>query len=315
LGNDALLKKYSGKSYGLYVLLKFFYVRIRFLLTSKEYDLVWIEKEALPWLPVFFEKWLLRKVRYVLDFDDAIFHNYDLNRNLFVRWIFRRRIDLLMENAHLVIAGNTYLANRAISSGARCVEVVPSVIDVEKYPVKQKYTVATKIRVVWIGSPSTSKYLDELVKPLSELGIRHQFILRLVGCAAINIPGVEVEVVSWSADTEAASISECDIGIMPLHDTPWEQGKCAYKLIQYMACGLPTVSSPIGANRDVVIAGKTGFFAQNSQEWIEKLELLLCNAVVRQCLGQAGRARVKAYYCVQETAPKMVRLLVDAGGQ
>lgn len=308
-----LLQKYRHGRYGLLELLTAYLRRVRILIELRQFDLVWIEKEALPWFPAWFERWLLRGIPYVLDFDDAIFHNYDLHRLAWVRRVYGCRIDRLMEGARLVIAGNRYLADRAIAAGARWVEVIPTVVDLALYPAKQMYSVATKPRIVWIGSPSTVQYLLELAEPLGVLAKRQPFTLQVIGGGAITMPGVDVELLPWSADTEAILIAECDVGIMPLRDTPWEQGKCAYKLIQYMACGLPTVASPIGANRDVVIEGETGFFADTAYAWVEKMELLLCDAALRQRLGLAGRARVVAKYCLQQTAPRLVDLLHAAG--
>lgn len=316
LFDDAmLLRKYQYGGYSLLELLAAYWRRVRALMGRHQFDLVWIEKEALPWFPAWFERWLLRRVPYVLDFDDAIFHNYDLHRSAWVRRFYGRRIDRLMKDARLVIAGNRYLANRAVAAGARWIEVIHTVVDLARYPAKQTYSDATKPRIVWIGSPSTVQYLLELAEPLGVLAKRQPFTLRVIGGGAITMPGVDVESLPWSADTEAAVIAECDVGIMPLRDTPWEQGKCAYKLIQYMACGLPTVASPIGANRDVVIEGETGFFADTTYAWVEKMELLLGDAALRQRLGQAGRARVEGEYCLQQTAPRLVRLLTAAGVQ
>jgi len=147
------------------------------------------------------------------------------------------------------------------------------------------------------------------------LAERQPFTLRVIGGSALTMPGVDVEAMAWSADTEAAAIVECDVGIMPLRDTPWEQGKCAYKLIQYMACGLPTVASPLGANRDVVVEGETGFFADTPSDWVEKMGLVLGAAALRERLGKAGRARVETCYCLQQVAPRLVNLLTEAGGQ
>ena len=313
LSDELLVARYQRGVYGLWPIFRAYGNRFLALLECRHFDVVWIEKEALPWFPAWLELWLLRRAPYVLDFDDAIFHNYDLHRFAWVRRFYGQRIDRLMEGSRLVIAGNRYLADRATAAGARRIEVIPTVVDLARYSTKQTYSVATKPRVVWIGSPSTVQYLLELAEPLGALAKRQPFTLRVIGGGAINMPGVAVEVVAWSADTEAAVIAECDVGIMPLRDTPWEQGKCAYKLIQYMACGLPTVASPVGANRDVVIEGETGFFADTGYAWIEKMELLLCDAALRQCLGQAGRARVEAEYCLQQTAPRLVRLLTDAG--
>lgn len=310
-----LLQKYQHGGYSLLALLLSYWRRVRILMKRQQFGLVWIEKEALPWFPAWFEKWLLRRLPYILDFDDAIFHNYDLHHSAWVRRVYGGRIDHLMAGAHLVIAGNQYLANRAISGGARHVEVIPTVVELTRYTSKQIYSIVTKPRVVWVGSPSTVKYLLELAEPLGALAERLPFILRVIGGGALTLPGVDVENVAWSAETEANAIAECDVGIMPLHDTPWEQGKCAYKLIQYMACGLPTVASPVGANRDVLIEGETGLFAETPSDWIKKIELLLCDAALRQRLGQAGRARIEAQYSLEQAAPRLAHLLLEAGAQ
>jgi glycosyltransferase involved in cell wall biosynthesis len=315
LSDELLLARYQRGAYGLLPLFRAYADRLETMLERRHFDVVWIEKEALPWFPAWLERWLLRRTPYVLDFDDAIFHNYDLHRSAWVRRVYGRRIDRLMKDARLVIVGNRYLEDRALAAGARWIEVIPTVIDLARYPAKQAYLGATKPRIVWIGSPSTVQYLLELAEPLCVLSKRQPFTLRVIGGGAITMPGVDVESLPWSADTEAAVIAECDVGIMPLRDTPWEQGKCAYKLIQYMACALATVASPIGANRDVVIDGETGFFADTSDSWIEKMELLLSDAALRQRLGRAGRARVEAEYCLQQTTPRLVRLLTEASVQ
>lgn len=309
LFDDAMLaRKYKRGTYGLLDLLLAYWRRICALLEQNQFDLVWIEKEALPWFPAWLERWFLRGRPYVLDFDDAIFHSYDLHRFAWVRQIYGRRIDVLMRGARLVVAGNHYLANRAVGAGAKRVEIIPTVVDLLRYIPKQTYSVEHKPRIVWIGSPYTTTYLREIAEPLAALAKRQPFTLRIIGGGALIMPGVNVEVLPWSNDTEAALIAECDIGIMPLQDTPWEQGKCAYKLIQYMACGLPAVASPIGANCDVVIDGETGFLADTPIAWVEKLESLLRDSALRQRLGRAGRARVEVEYCLQQTAPRLIRL-------
>lgn len=310
LFDDAmLLRKYRNGGYSLLNLLSAYWWRIYTLTRINKFDLVWVEKEALPWFPAWFERWLLRRVPYVLDFDDAIFHNYDLHRSAWVRRVYGRRVDRLMEGARLVIAGNLYLANRATAAGAQQVEVVPTVVDLARYASKQIYTVATKPRIVWIGSPDTVRFLMLVAQPLAKLAQMQPFILRVIGGDAVMLPGVDVEKYQWSADIEATAISGCDVGIMPLGDTPWEQGKCAYKLIQYMACGLPTVSSPVGANVEVVLNNETGLFAEDAVAWVERLAVLLSNTTLRQRMGLAGRLRVEKRYSTQQVAPKLIKLL------
>ncbi len=314
IGDAMLLRKYQLGGYGFISLLMAYLRRIYELLKSNQYDLVWIEKEALPWFPVWFEIWLLRKIPYVLDFDDAIFHTYDLHRFNWVRSFYGDRIDQLMEGSRLVFAGNRYLARRADAAGARWIELIPTVVDISCYFPKYEYLKSTASLIVWIGSPSTVKYLLELAEPLSLLAKSHSFTLRVIGAGAIYMPGVRIETFPWSLDDEAALINGCDIGIMPLKDSPWEQGKCAYKLIQYMACGLPTVASPVGANREVVIENKTGFFANTPKEWVEKMHLLLTDAPLRQRLGRAGRERVQSDYSLQQTASRLAALLTATEG-
>lgn len=314
LSDEMLGVRYQWGRYGYWPILRAYAHRLAVMLQSRHFHVVWIEKEALPWFPAALEQWLLRGTPYALDFDDAIFHNYDLHRSAWVRHFYGGRIDRLMAGAHLVVAGNRYLADRATAAGARVVEVIPTVVDLERYRPKHRYAKVTRPRIVWIGSPSTITYLRELAGVFCELAKQRSFTLRVVGGGVFCLPGVDVESLPWSEEREARLIEECDIGIMPLKDSPWERGKCAYKLIQYMACGLPTVASPVGANNDVVLEGRTGLFASDFREWLETLTTLLDDAELRQRLGRAGRARVEAEYCLQQMAPRLVRLLASARG-
>ena len=113
----------------------------------------------------------------------------------------------------------------------------------------------------------------------------------------------------WTEASVVASIAACDIGIMPLLNSPWEQGKCGYKLIQYMACNLPVVASKVGANVDIVRNGENGFLAETEQEWVMALDRLLTDSDLCSKMGSAGRQRVEADYCIQKTGPKLAQLL------
>lgn len=314
IDNLQLANKYEFGRYNLSRLLVTYAKRIAGLLRRERFDLVWIEKELFPWVPLLFERFLLQDVCYILDFDDAIFHNYDQHSNFLIRYFYGCKIDKLMKKSRLVIAGNRYLARRAQIACAPWVEVVPTVIDLNRYKVKSfsRSKVPTVPRIVWIGSPSTTHYLSLIADPLATLNNRQPFILRLIGGGPIELPGVNVERFCWSEEKESDLIAECDIGVMPLFDTPWEQGKCAYKLIQYMACGLPTVASPVGANLDVVEEGKTGFLAELGEDWVGKLELLLTDTAIRQKMGHAGRSRVEDKYCTQKVGPRLINLLFKA---
>lgn len=304
---DDLRERYRSGGYNPTKLLISYARRISVMLSAKDYDIVWIEKEALPWLPSSIELFLLKKANFVLDFDDAIFHNYDLHNSRIIRKLFSKKIDNLMKEAQLVIGGNRYLTQRALEAGAPRVEMIPTVIDLRRYKpaqIKDKDTTS----IVWIGSPSTARYLEKISTALQRLSKKVPFKIRTIG-SAIEIPGLSIENLEWSVETEALNIAECDIGVMPLTDTPWEKGKCAYKLVQYMACGLPTVSSPVGANLDVVIEGETGFFARNDDQWVERLETLILDRTLRREMGRKGRARVESTYCLQVTGPRLINVL------
>jgi glycosyltransferase involved in cell wall biosynthesis len=313
--SDAMLEtRYVQGSYGVGALVQAYAGRCRAMMSRHDFDLVWIEKEALPWAPLWLERALLKGRPYVLDFDDAVFHNYDQNARPWIRQLYGNRLDRLMAGAALVVAGNSYLAARARAAGAPRVEIVPTSIDLDHYPIQPVAPKPHPVKgsppcIVWVGSPTTARYLSLLREPLQTLAVQRSFALRLIGCDPIDIPGVRVEAVTWSEATEFDSISACDIGVMPLIDSPWEQGKCGYKLIQYMACGLPVVASNVGVNSEIVQSGKNGFLAGTSGEWVSALGELLERHCLRLALGRAGRASVESTYCIQKTGPQLADLL------
>lgn len=309
--SDELLKaRYQRGTYGWGALAGAYTARFRLLRQRYNFDVVWIEKEALPWLPLTLELALLKTVPYVLDYDDAVFHQYDQHSQALVRQLYGRRLDGLMKDAALVVCGNNYLAQRARDAGAGWVTVVPTVVDLERYHVKTFMPVTNDLpRIVWIGSPSTTRYLNLLSEPLRILAEEEPFVLRVIGGDMIDMVGVQVETVAWSENTEVEDIRACDIGIMPLINSSWEQGKCGYKLIQYMACGLPVVASGVGVNLDIVKDGESGFLVNTSTEWINALRKLLADKLLRSRLGFNGRQLVEDIYCIQQTAPKVTALL------
>ena len=216
-----------------------------------------------------------------------------------------------------MVVGNNYLAAHARAAGASRAEVTPTSIDLDHYPIRPVAPPLPRLkeilpRIVWVGSPTAARYLELLREPLQTLAVRHSFVLRLIGCDAFDIPGVQVEAMPWTEATEFDNISACDIGVMPLLDSPWEQGKCGYKLIQYMACGLPVVASHVGVNSEIVQSGKNGFLARTSEEWVNTLGELLDNPELRHSMGFSGRSSVESTYCIQETGPRLAALLRSA---
>lgn len=288
--------------------------RLCWLPAALRYDLVWIEKELFPYFPAVFERLLaLLGVKYVVDYDDAIFHNYDLAGNGLLRQLLGQKIDTVMAHADSVIAGNQYLAHRARQAGALRVHIVPTVVDHTRYTGIHPPVAGERQRVIgWIGSPSTQRYVVEIKDALQVVCNRLSARLLLVGATedvVDELAGMPVEVVAWREETEAASIAQMDVGIMPLIDGPWERGKCGYKLIQYMASGVPVVASAVGVNVEIVSGCGCGRLARTEDEWQAALLELLSDPQVRHSLGQAGRETVAKRYSIHAQAPILAGIL------
>lgn len=300
----------SGKK-SLTDITRAFFRRIVSSSRARHFDLIVIEYELLPYFPEIFEglfNWF--KLPYVVDYDDALFHQYDGHKNPIIRALLGGKIASVMRRAALVIAGNQYLADYAICSHARAVEILPTVVDLERYPAPTQDSVAqNSFTVGWIGSPSTSKYIAAITQVLTEFCRQKKSLVRLIGATDGAFPDVSSEVFSWNEQTEVALLQSCGAGIMPLPDEPWTRGKCGFKLIQYMACGLPVIASPVGANEEIVEHGVNGFFANTSEEWMQALETICNDPELRKRMGAAGRRKVEEKYCLQVTAPRYVELL------
>ena len=276
------------------------------LLSAKNFDFLWIEKELFPNLPAWFEQALgFLNIPYIVDYDDAIFHNYDLNQQPFKRFLIDK-IDKVMRGSSLVVCGNEYLAERAHIAGARRVEVIPTVIDLKRYEVLSTVKRGS-IVVGWIGSPSTVKYLDVVAPALKALIAEFRVQLLVIG-AQFAWPGLDVDCRPWSENSEVKEIQDIDIGIMPLIDSPWERGKCGYKLIQYMACGKPVVASPVGVNTEIVGHSINGYLASTVDEWERAFRTLFLSSQIRLDMGGQGRRVVEERYCIQVIAPRLAKL-------
>lgn len=296
-------------------ILRAFLRRIFTLVTVGRYDLVVIEYELLPYFPAWPERFLgWLGVPYVVDYDDALFHQYDQHEKWWIRRLLGGKIARVMRGARLVTAGNAYLADYARQAGAPHVEIIPTVIDLERYPRTSPTRTRTRtpndpVTIGWIGSPSTSNYLRAIAPALAEACAAGKAQVRLIGSGPIELPGVSVEVLPWSEATEVGMLQRFDVGIMPLPDEPWARGKCGFKLIQYMACGLPVVASPVGVNTEIVEHRMNGFLADTKDEWVAALRTLLLDAELRQGMGQAGRKKVEERYSLQVTGPRLAELV------
>jgi glycosyltransferase involved in cell wall biosynthesis len=271
---------------------------------------LFVQTELFPYLPTAFERRLLsRGIPCVYDYDDAWFHRYDGHANRVLRVLLRNKIPSLIERAAGVIVGSTYLA-QYMRPFNRNVNLIPTCIDLECYP-----SAPLPLRpdpfftIGWIGSPSTTLFLREVEGALAQFCSRHEARIVLIGASQepLHIPNLTR--LPWTEETEVEAISQFDVGIMPLSDTPFNRGKCAFKLIQYMGCWKPVIASPVGENVRVVEHGSNGFLAASPSEWMDALERLYADSALRQTMGRVGRGKIEREYSLQVMAPRVAEIL------
>lgn len=313
LFDDSYLDKlYSEDSRSYLDIIKAYWRRFLFLLRKPKSETRVVYMELFPYLPFFLEKLFLRKQSYILDFDDAFYLNYKKSGNPLVRWFLSAKPAKVIASAKAVVVGSPALFQFA-SEYNTSVYLIPTVVDTEKYKVAEGRSQSACPIIGWMGSPSTAKELAFLAKALHRLAAQHSFELLIVGAgqtALDLLPNLRLE--EWSEKDELTQLSRMDIGIMPLRQNPWNEGKCGFKLIQYMAMGKPVVASNVGANKEIVQDGETGFLVQSEDDWFQALETLLKSPALRQTLGQNARRIIEKKYSLQVTAPQYLNLLHSA---
>jgi glycosyltransferase involved in cell wall biosynthesis len=274
------------------------------------FDRILVEKEVFPYFPALAEKlFSLFGIKYIVDYDDAIFHNYDMSSNPLIRFCLKNKIDRVIKYSGTTVVGNSYLADRAKKAGAKNIAIIPTVVDLNRYSLKH-YDKMKQVVIGWIGTQSTFKYLLTIKNVLLKLVEQYNIKVCIIGAnQSLGLGGNEIHI-NWSEKTEVQSIMNCDIGIMPLLNTPWELGKCGYKLIQYMACGLPVVASAVGANKDIV-KENTGILVSDNEEWYNALKYYITNFDIRRKNGMEGRKLVGKKYCVEKQLNKYINIFVN----
>jgi glycosyltransferase involved in cell wall biosynthesis len=265
--------------------------RWKILKRSAEFDGVFLHKKRLN-LPGAF--WLCRYAKKVIyDFDDAIMYS-DKHPDRPSRRR-QRSFQRTVELADMVIAGNPYLAEHARKFNPN-VEILPTGLDTDAYKLQVSPNNDGKIRLVWIGSRITLKYLAEIKPALEEIGSRFKnTILRIVSDEFFELLNMEVEKHLWSLENQAVDLAESHIGLAPLLCNRFTEGKCAFKILQYASAGLPVVASPVGVNSKYVCDGVNGFLASDCSEWVDKISRLLTDSQLREQMGRTGRTNVQRF--------------------
>jgi len=270
-------------------------------------DLLFIHRRTYP--PLFARRQRRPDVPLVFDFDDALYlpppsapqHEQTIAR-------FRRNFLATVAEADLVLCGNRELASQ-VPNGRT--EILPTPVDCDVFRPDSVKSSADPV-VGWVGHADNLPYLEALTDPLREVARRHpNFRLVVVADRPPQMDGVPIEFRRWTLNDEVSCFSDMAVGLMPLEDTPWTRAKCAFKVLQYMALGIPAIGSPVGMNREVVENESNGLLASTPDDWVRAVDRLLGDGSLRRRLAEAGRQTVEDRFSLDVVSPKLVRLLDD----
>ncbi|UFS68642.1 glycosyltransferase family 4 protein [Geomonas sp. RF6] len=279
--------------------------RARLFTTLPQYDVVFLQKKLLRSWEFALLRHLSRKL--VFDFDDAIYMRDDSHADPISRTR-ERRFNRTVRHADLVVAGNPTLAAVASHFGRR-VAVVPSAVPVAGVPVKEWGGTGHPRVIGWVGGGGNLHHLAMISPALQEVASEFDLELRVLSNREFAIEGVTVRNVPWSLETQEAEIAKFDIGVMPMPMNRWTEGKCSYKLLQYMAAGVPAVATDWGFNRSVIAHGSNGFLAANGEAFAGPLRRLLQDAALCTGIGGRGRLLVEREFSLQAVGEKLAAAL------
>lgn len=290
-----------------YLNILFTYIRrlaevLKLILLKGKNDLVWIEYELLPFMPPFLE-WLLktRGIKYIVDYDDAIFHNYDQSPNLLIKFFLKNKIPFVIKYAYAVITGSPYLTEYSKLFNEKVIEI-PTSINMDKYRNNSYIAKGDVFTIGWVGSKSTSENLFSIIPALKNLTQKYNLKVVLVGFdknLQYYFDGINnVAFLDWDSESEICIIKTFHVGIMPLKYTLFNRGKCGFKLIQYMAAGIPTIATPLEANIKINRSAKN-LFATTGEEWQSALQKIYENWSFYNETGNENIQIVTQFYCIQ----------------
>ncbi len=245
------------------------------------------------------------KFKVIFDLDDAIFYLDFL----------KGRVDKMLKFCDIVVVGSHYLQEYAIKLNKN-VYLIPTSLDLAGRYSKQKLFDDFDdklVKIGWIGSYYNLKYLNVLVESLNNLAKKYSLEIIIIGpkqkpkLEFSNL--IKINYIIWNDKTEIDDLLKIDIGVMPLFDSNVERGKCAFKAIQYMALGIPTVASSVGENNYLIQDGQNGFLASNSKEWEEKIEKLILDANLRNKFSIEAKKRIIDNYSLDKNALKLLEII------
>jgi glycosyltransferase involved in cell wall biosynthesis len=271
------------------------------IVKAKNYDLIFVQREAYMLGTAFFEKVMSKKIPMIFDFDDSIWLQYVLGANKKFAFLKKAaKTSKIIESSNLIFAGNQYLADYAKYYNKNVV-IIPTTIDTDVYRLSKGRTDHGALCIGWSGSFSTIQhflYAIPVLKRIKEkYGVKVRF--KIIGDSNYYCKELETQALPWKAETELLDLSDIDIGIMPLPDDEWAKGKCGLKGLQYMSIRVPTLMSPVGVNSTIIQNGINGYLPANEEDWIHYLSLLIEDSELRKKIGEMGRQTILDKYSVK----------------
>jgi glycosyltransferase involved in cell wall biosynthesis len=289
--------------------------------TAPFYSVIFIHREVFPIGPPILESVLFglrffARNKIIFDYDDAIYLPPQGSSKAMGILKCPRKTDFIIKHSDLVIAGNEFLKEHTKPLNKNVV-IIPTCIDTDNYnKAGMPGGLKNNIVIGWIGSHTTQVFLEELENIFRSLLDKNRSLkVHIVGGRLDSLRHDGLVAKEWSLETERDDMAHFDIGIMPMPDTDWTRGKCAFKAILYMSMGIPVVVSPVGVNKDIIKDGVNGYLAFHGKEWEEKLSRLVGDAGLRRSIGEAGRATAVEKYSLKTNAPKFVEALVNVGSR
>jgi glycosyltransferase involved in cell wall biosynthesis len=284
--------------------------RFFLLFKLKQYDYIFIHREATPIGPSFFEyfasRWLKKKIIY--DFDDAIWiPNFSEANSFFSFLKGYGNVHKICSYAYKISCGNEYLCDYAKQFNKNVV-YNPTTIDTNNYHNRVKDQSGEEFVIGWTGSHSTIRYIGEIVPVLAKLEKKYTFTFRVISDFKPEFELNSLEYVKWKKESEIEDLLGFNIGIMPLVNDKWANGKCGFKALQYMSLGIPALVSPVGVNSRIVDHGLNGFICDSPEEWETAIETLLLN---RETLGEMSkqtRKKIIDHYSVKSNSDNFIGL-------
>ena len=293
-----------------WVVIKGFLNRLLLTLTVHKYDYIFLHREATPVGPPIFE-WIYSKIcrtKIIYDFDDAIWlPNVSKQNHLAAIFKNSAKVKQICTWAYKVSCGNQYLCDFAEKYNQNVI-YNPTCVNTKKvHNIFAKHDV-DRLTIGWTGSFSTMIYLNIVENALRRLQEKYDFDIKIISNQIPTLNVKHVKYIKWSEQNEIIELATCQIGIMPLNEDSWSEGKCGFKLIQYLALEIPSISSFVGVNKIIIEPGVNGFFAGTDDEWYNSLEKLLLNTQLRKEMGKAGRKKIIREYSVESNSTNFLNL-------